>query len=110
MSRLNFSDFLQSRNQLLQAAAKNPNVCMQYTVTKYCKIPLGESKEQREYVSLKPKDVITVEWLYDDGADCDPSPSSIKVNEHNHSHFYTYERLLSWLQTNTETNRQNWII
>lgn len=110
MQRFNFQDFLQSRNQLLQAATKNPNVSMQYTVVKYCKIPLGESKESREYISLKPKDVISVEWSYSNGTEYDPSPSIIKVNEQSYPHFYTYDRLISWLQTNTETDKQNWFV
>ncbi len=108
--RFDFMDFLQSRNQLLAAVKKTPNVGMHYKVVKYCKMPLGESKEVREYISLKPNDLITVEWLYNEGVESNPLPSVIKVNDQTFAHFYTYDRLISWLQTNTETDKQNWIL
>lgn len=106
MENLTFKRYVESRTQLLEALKTTPRQSTEYVVRKYCKIPLGESKDQREYISLKPKQKIIVNWLYEDIED--PTPLSVwfdgkDTNELRGREFATFwsgEKLDKWLSTN----------
>ena len=62
MIRLSFKQYLESKTELI-IVAENVECypfSTQHLITKYCKL-IGEDKD----VSLKPKQTITVEWIYD---------------------------------------------
>ncbi len=102
MDMLTFAQYLDSKEQLREAINETPVQEVQYAVRKYCKIPLGESKEEREYVSLKPKQTMTVKWLYEDVEN--PTPIGIWFTEIQEGQefetFWTGEKLVKWLSTN----------
>lgn len=104
--KLTFKEYLDSKEKLREAVRNTPQREARYTVRKYCKLVVGESKEDKEYINLKPKHNILVEWLYDDIDN--PTIVSIKVEgvkdvdpEDEHETFWTGERFQKWLLRNT---------
>lgn len=106
MKQLTFKEYWNSKEQLREAAVKNtPHQSRSYSVRKYCKLAVGESKAEREYVSLKPKQKIIVEWLYTDINN--PTPVNLKfegINEIDpddpHLTFWEGAKLIGWLNRN----------
>jgi len=103
---LTFKQYLNlSKEQLHLAAKQVPKQVVEYSVRKYCKIPLGESKETKEYVNLKPSNIIRVEWLYEDLDN--PTPVRIILagtdDPTQYSTFWQGSKLLQWLNRNTRT-------
>jgi hypothetical protein len=104
--KLTFKQYLDSKEKLREAVNRTPKRTAEYTVRKYCKLVVGESKEEKEYVNLKPKHKIFVEWLYENTDN--PTILSIKfdgvkdvpTNEERKS-LWQGERLLKWLLRNT---------
>lgn len=105
MDTLTFKEYLNSKTRLVEALKETPIQQVRYDVRKYCKIPLGESKEAREYVSLKPKQVMIVEWHYEDIDN--PTPMKISFERPDGSSneifetFWAGEKLRKWLTRNT---------
>jgi len=104
--QLTFKDYLHSKNQLREAVAKTPRRSATYSVKKYCKLTIGESKSTKEHVNLKPNQQIIVDWLYEDVDN--PTVLSAKficinkiLAETEHSIFWEGIRLLKWLSRNT---------
>ena len=60
MKTAGLKQFINSKNQLLEALKRDPIHRATYEVTKYCKMPVGESKETKQYIPLKPKQTIVV--------------------------------------------------
>lgn len=52
---------------LKKAGVENIRATIEYTITKYCKIPVIESynSNDKQYISLKPKDLIRILWEYE---------------------------------------------
>jgi hypothetical protein len=102
MEKLTFAQYLETKDQLRKAIKETPVQEVEYAVRKYCKIPLGESKEDREYISLKPKQTVVVKWLYEDVED--PTPVGVWFTELHEgvefSTFWSGEKLNKWLSTN----------
>ena len=104
--QISFKEYLASKNVLREAVHTTPKHVAKYTVKKYCKLVVGESKEKKEYVSLKPKQKIFVEWLYENTTN--PTILSIafdgvsdKNTNEKHNSPWRGERLLKWLLKNT---------
>lgn len=108
MEKLTFKEYVDSKAQLLEAVKETPMQQVEYVVRKYCKIPLGESKDEKEYISLKPKQSVVVKWLYEDIND--PTPQGIWFHSGNDdlNHlrgrefdtFWSGEKLQKWLARN----------
>lgn len=64
-----FKDYLTSTKLLKEMAQSNYAFDSRHEVTKYCKIPLLliESAYKKEYISLKPKDILVISWQIKDG-------------------------------------------
>lgn len=103
--KLSFTEYLQSKEALLGAIDNTPQRTVEYGVKKYCKLSVGESKENRVQVPLKPNHKILVDWLYDDPDN--PTPLNLRFEgtaEHDteeHVANWSGERLLKWLTKNT---------
>ena len=103
--KLSFKDYIASKDVLRSAVNNTPRRTAEYTVKKYCKLAVGESKEEKQYVSLKPKQKIFVEWLYENTEN--PTILAIKFDgvkdkpvEEEHKIMWQGERLLKWLLRN----------
>lgn len=97
---------MQSKSKLVEAADRAPQRTALYTLKKYCKIPVGESKEDRKYVSLRPNQKISVSWLYEDMDN--PTPLEINFDgpqdvnpEEGYQAMWNGNRLLNWLLRNS---------
>jgi len=106
MEKLTFKEYLASKEKLREAIANTPVHKARYTLRKYCKFPVGESKEEKEFVSLKPKHEIIVEWLYQDPN----NPTAVSMTFENvdgvdadkeYVAFWSDQRLQKWLLKNT---------
>ncbi len=103
---LTFKEYLKSKDLLRAAFEKTPQQITEYTVNRYCKLVVGESKDDKELIILKPNQKIIVEWLY---ANVDkPTAINIKfsgvcpaVDSENHNTYWQSQKLQKWLQRNT---------
>lgn len=105
MQKLTFIEYLDSKEKLREAVLKTPQRTVTYTVRKYCKLIVGESKETKSQVALKPNQKICVEWLYTDVDN--PSIVSMKFEgvkeietEQQYETFWDGAKLIKWLNRN----------
>ena len=106
MDKLTFKDYLATKEKLREAIKQTPVRQATYRLRKYCKFPVGETKELKEYIALKPKQDVIVEWHY---ADIDnPTAISMKFKdvdnvdcEKEYKAFWSDARLQKWLLRNT---------
>lgn len=92
---------MESKQKLLEAIKETPVASSVYAVKRYCKIRLGESKETRQEVALKPKQRIIVEWRYDDITN--PEPISVildDISSDEREVYWTGAKLTDWLSKN----------
>ncbi len=71
---LTFKQYLESREQLLNAVNNTPITVVEYEICKYCSIPVVEGDS--DTISLRPKNKILIEWRYDDVYN--PTPTSVQ--------------------------------
>ena len=104
--KLTFKEYVESKDQLRSALNSVPQRVAEYEVRTYCKLPVGETKQDKQHVSLKPKHKIIVEWLYEDADNPTPlnlkfdGPKKIDPFEEQTAH-WSGIRLLKWLLKNT---------
>jgi len=104
---LSFKEYLKSKEQLRQAIEQTPRAVVEYEVRKYCSIALGENKEDRKIVGLKPKQTIIVEWRYDTISN--PTIVSLKFKnvqaldeQEEFQTFWNSSKLKKWLARHTK--------
>ena len=104
---LTFKEYLQSKQKLREAIQAVPHQKKEYLVTKYCKLVVGESKDEKEQISLKPNNKIIVEWLYHDV----DAPTAVnitfegvcnEVDSEDHRTYWQSYKLQRWLLRNAE--------
>lgn len=109
--KLSFKEYLASKEKLREAVSKTPQRVATYSVRKYCKLVIGESKEEKSQITLKPNHKITVDWLYEDVDN--PTPVSLKFSglkdvaeEDSFNTYWQGVKLQKWLARNAreETN------
>jgi hypothetical protein len=106
-SKLSFKEYLDSKQQLLNAIQNTPTSIVEYEVKKYCSLPLGETIEDSVDLSLKPKHTVIVEWKYEDLDN--PAPTSISIITPNTMNdldekfntFWSGAKLSKWLARHT---------
>ena len=107
--KLTFKDYVSSKDQLRSAITNTPQRIAEYEVRTYCKLPVGETKADKEHVNLRPKHKIIVEWLYEDVDN--PTPLGLRFEgpadsdpSEERSALWKGDRLLKWLLRNTREN------
>lgn len=107
-TKLSFKEYLESKERLREAVKSTPQQETKYTVRKYCKLVVGENKEEKEQINLKPNQVITVNWLYEDFEN--PTPLSISFEgvksideDETYSTSWQGYRLERWLNRNARS-------
>jgi len=103
---LTFKEYLKSKENLREAIKETPQQTTKYTVNKYCKLVVGESKDEKEYINLKPNQTIIVDWLYTDIDN--PTPLKIMfegictdVDSSEYKVYWQPYKLQKWLLRNT---------
>lgn len=107
MDKLTFKQYLDSKDVLRKAISEAAVQTITYNVKKYCRIPVGETKEDKQYIMLKPKQKVLVEWKYNEGL----TPDVISIQfldvedinlDESFDPFWTSQRLQKWLTINTK--------
>lgn len=66
MKHLSFKDYYDNKELLKRVGVENVRTNIEYSITKYCKIPVVESfTTDKTYLSLKPKDTVKILWEYE---------------------------------------------
>jgi hypothetical protein len=106
MEKLTFKEYLASKDKLREAITQTPVRKAEYVMRKYCKLPVGESKDEKEFIALKPKHRLIVEWHYTDLNN--PELVSICFEDVNgvspddkYASYWSDERFKKWLFRNT---------
>lgn len=106
VNKMSFKQYLDSKQQLREAVNSLPIERVEYVVNKYGKLPVGESKQSKEVVAVKPKQLLTVEWAIHpngtrtinhitvEGVDCEYDGEQLTP-------LWKPEKVQSWLETNT---------
>lgn len=106
MKKITFKEYLESKEELKCALGNLPVESKTYTILKYCKLPVGKSRDTFEHITLKPKQQIIVECRYDGG----DTPTVIGItfkrldittSDKEHNVLLSASRLTSWLKRNT---------
>jgi len=107
MENLSFKQYLKSKEELREAIKRTPVQSIEYTIKRYCKLTIGENKETRDHVKLKPKQKIFVEWCYKN-PDSTPTPTHVRfegvrniIETEEHPVMWNGQRLQNWLAKNT---------
>lgn len=107
---LTFKQYLESKEKLREAVKNTPQRVAQYSVRKYCKLPIGESKEDKGQINLKPKHKIIVEWLYVDVDN--PTPVNLRFEgienvdaDQEFATFWSGSKLQKWLLRNAREDQ-----
>ena len=105
VEKLTFKEYLDSKDRLREAVEKAPRQTVTYTINKYSKLVIGESKESKSYINLKPKHKVELDLLYEDIDN--PTVLAIRfigvetiLAEAEHKTFWEGKRLLTWLDRN----------
>lgn len=103
---MSFKEYLESKNKLREALQRVPQRTAEYRVKEYCKLVIGESKDQKRYIPLKPNQKIFVDWKYDNMDN--PTINSLQFEGVHHidceQEFATPwqgKKLQQWLSKNT---------
>ena len=100
--KLTFKEYIESKQILKSATQNSLRVLTQYSMLKYCKLPLVEQfdSEEKQYVALKPKDVIEILWECDDSI---MRVKSILIMEEEKKYYPSWndKKMHEWVQANT---------
>ena len=100
IKHLTFKEYVNSKSILLNGLNKDPIAVTEYVVSKYCKISLGESLLDKEVLSLKPDDILSIKWNY---ANTDnPKCLSITTESKTFISYWKSAKIKTWLNKNTK--------
>lgn len=114
--QLTFRQYLDSKDQLRKAIENTPVSIIEYEVRKYCSVSVGETKEEAETISLRPRQKLIVKWRYDNILN--PTPDYIKVlgidedmisegEDEEQQVFWTGYKLQKWLLRHTQEGKKH---
>lgn len=107
MKRLTFKEYYDNKAILKKAGIENVRTFIEYSVSKYCKIPVIESylDAERNYISLKPKDTIKILWEYE--GDIPVLKRFVIVSEDDKEYIpcWTSQKMYEWTGTNCKKNK-----
>ncbi len=108
--KLTLKEYLKSKEQLREAVKLTPCQQKRYVVNKYCRLVVGENKETKHQLSLKPNHQIVVDWLYEDFYA--PIPTNITLtgvgsilSNANFKPAWKGKQLIKWLTRNTREHK-----
>jgi len=96
--KLTFKEYYDSLERLRLASNTLPKMINEYVVKKYCKIPVFENNK-KNYISLKPKDIINILWEFIDIKT--PQAKSITFDQRTYLPSWHTEKLKKWIETTT---------
>ena len=101
MTQLSFKQYYDSKEKLKRAGIENIRTHIEYSITKYCKIPVMESFDsEKQYVSLKPEDTVKILWEYESDTPILKRLIVITENEQTVIPCWTSKKMFEWTGTN----------
>jgi hypothetical protein len=102
--KLTFKQYLESKNQLIEAVQRVPRSISKYRIKKYCTFVVGESEVEKNILSLKPNQHLEIEWIYENIHK--PTRGYIKLIDNNVLEeelvtFWDDKKITKWLQRYT---------
>jgi hypothetical protein len=101
---MDFKCYYDSKIRLLEAVDSSPKVILKYKLTKYCKVPMLKEVDSgdKDYISLKPDDIIEILWEYD--SPDNPTVRYIKIMNQDLTYFpfWNSSKIFTWALSNTE--------
>lgn len=99
--KLSFKEYWDSKEALLQALKTLPKIVTEYSVKKYCKLPvIVESvKDKKDYISLKPKDTLKILWEF--SVDNTVHVKSIIIDETSYKPCWNDDKFNRWVELTT---------
>jgi hypothetical protein len=96
--KLTFKEYYESKEKLLQASKNLPRVVIEYVVKKYCKLPVI-AESDKDYISLKPKDIVKILWEFNDLK----NPQAQKIMFENTAYLPSWgnEKIKKWIEQTT---------
>lgn len=111
MQKLSFKEYYDAKEKLRLAANSNQTVNSEYEMQKYCKFPVQVEGEDKEYISLKPKDRISILWEFINTGTGTPDqvPRRVEIITEDDesvrvSPCWGKSKLINWIQKNTVEN------
>lgn len=112
MTKISFKEYYKlSKQQLVEAVNTTPSVVNNYNVRSYCKLPLLNEDSEEVVVNLKPKQKISINWLYEDIN----NPTCVSVSFDGVKEIESYislktkwktKKMIEWLNKNTNQQDQ----
>lgn len=106
--KLSFKEYYKSKELLKRAGVENVRTHIEYSVTKYCKIPVLESYESdKQYYPLKPKDIVRILWEYEENTPVLKKMMIIGENENEQEFIpcWTSNKVYEWTNANCRQNK-----
>lgn len=103
MKHISFKQYYEETQKLREAAKGNRRSAVDYSVTKYCKIPIHVSEsDEKEYVSLKPKDIVRVLWEYEGDTPKFSKLYLTVLGDSEKKPVWESHKMLEWIQSNCQ--------
>lgn len=106
--KLTLQQFIDSKEQLLEALRLDPIVTLTYTCLKYTKLIVIAEDDTEHVISFKPKDKIQLKWKYNILEECFDEHShisreclSLYIDESQYTIIKSMNQLERWLKVNT---------
>jgi len=104
---ISFSEYYESKKQLLEKAEETPRIYSFYEIDAYKRVPVKESYDEEEekiYVNLKPKNRIKILWEYEN-LHYPTARNFVIITEENENEYYFpcwgNKKLMHWVLSNT---------
>lgn len=101
MKQLTFKQYYENKDILKRAGIENVRTHIEYSITKYCKIPVMESFDKdKTYLALKPKDTVKILWEYESDTPVLKKLVIISETEQELIPCWTSQKMYEWASTN----------
>lgn len=101
MKHLSFKDYYNTKEQLKRAGVENIKTTIEYSITKYCKIPVVESfASGKQYLALKPKDTVKILWEYESETPILKKLVIVTESEQEYIPCWTSNKMFEWTGAN----------
>lgn len=98
MEKLSLKEYLESKKILKQATNAAPKARNPYSLLKYCKLPVINESGEKIYISLKPKDIVTILWEHSNSYTTIHNIISDNVE---YIPLWSDEKMINWIKSNT---------
>lgn len=107
MQHIPLKQYMDSKRQLIEAIKLTPTTLIEYEIRKYCTLSVGSDADDSQTIALKPKQVLTVEWVYHNPSN--PTPAKITLSDKDtlieQDMHWSNEKLTKWLMRHAKEGK-----